>query len=247
MIIERTMSPRWLSNSYLVADEPGGRAVFIDTGGPPEPLIEKVESLELEVTHILCTHHHADHVAHNDALARRFACPICAHPEEGPWLRGMQVELHHGDVLTTGGMEIEALHVPGHTAGQLAFRVNGDDLFTGDTLFRGTVGGTRAPGHTTFEDLRHSIMEVLMRLPGPTRVHPGHTDASTIGDEWERNPFVRAWRGLDTVSESRCTAFGRPATLLLRAPDYDGGTKCWVRFDDGDEPDIVPGSQVREL
>jgi hypothetical protein len=76
-------------------------------------------------------------------------------------------------------------------------------------------------------------MEVLMRLGKNLPVHPGHTDPTTIGEEWERNPFIRAWRGLDACGETRCTAFGLPATLLLRARDYDGGSKCWVRFDEG--------------
>ena len=113
-----------------------------------------------------------------------------------------------------------------------------------DRLFRGTVGGTRAPGHTSFEDIQHSIMEVLMRLPKEMVVHPGHTDPTTIHEEWESNPFIRLWRGADQVNEQRCTAFGQPAALLLQAQDYDGGTKCWVRFEEEDKLDIVPGSQV---
>ncbi len=65
MIIHKTMSDSWLSNTYLVADRPGGRAVVIDTGGPMAPILARIESLGLELTHILCTHHHVDHVAHN--------------------------------------------------------------------------------------------------------------------------------------------------------------------------------------
>ena len=87
-------------------------------------------------------------------------------------------------------------------------------------------------------------MEVLMRLRRDTLVHPGHTDPTTIGEEWERNPFIRAWRGRNAVRETRCTALGLPATLLLRARDYDGGSKCWVRFDDGNRLEVVPGSRV---
>lgn len=83
-----------------------------------------------------------------------------------------------------------------------------------------------------------------MRLRRDTMVLPGHTDPTTIGEEWERNPFVRAWRGLEAARETRCTAFGLPASLLLRAKDYDGGSKCWVRFDEGNRLDIVPGSRV---
>ena len=245
MIIEKTMSRGWLSNTYLVADKPGGHAVLVDTGGPIEPILSVIEENRLELTHVLCTHHHIDHVENNAEYQSRFGCPVCGHRSESKLFGGLDVELQDGDELVTGGLHIRAIHTPGHTLGMLAYLVNDERVFTGDTLFRRTVGGTRAPGHTDFEDIRHSIMEVLMRLPKQTEVHPGHTDPTTIGEEWEHNPFVRAWRGLDEVREQRCTAFGRPATLLLQARDYDGGTKCWVRFDEGDTLDIVPGSQVR--
>ncbi len=66
MIIEKTMSDGWLSNTWLVADMFGGHAVLIDSGGPTEPIMEKVEELRLTVSHVLCTHHHIDHVSHNE-------------------------------------------------------------------------------------------------------------------------------------------------------------------------------------
>ncbi len=245
MIIEKTMSDGWLSNTWLVGDRPGGHAVLIDTGGPMEPIVEAIERHRLTVSHVLCTHHHIDHVQHNAAYKSRFGCPICGHRSENRLFGGLDLELSDGDELVTGGLHVRALHTPGHTLGMLAFLVNEQRVFTGDTLFRRTVGGTRAPGHTTFEELRHSIMEVLMRLPKQTAVHPGHTDPTTIAEEWEHNPFIRLWRGVATPAERRCTAFGQPATLLLQARDYDGGTKCWVRFDEGNKLDVVPGSQVR--
>ena len=71
-----------------------------------------------------------------------------------------------------------------------------------------------------------------------------HTDPSTVADELERNPFVRIWRGVDREGQEPCTALGEPATLILMAPDYDGGHKAWVRWPDGAD-DIVPGSQVQ--
>jgi len=246
MIIEKTMSEGWLSNSWLVADRAGGHAVLIDTGGPMEPLVRRIEELRVTLTHVLCTHHHIDHVQHNDAWRSRFDCPVCGHASERQLFGGLDVELADGDELVSGGLHIRALHTPGHTRGMLAFLVNERCVFTGDTLFRGTVGGTRAPGHTTFDDLRRSIMEVLMRLPPSTTVHPGHTDPTTIGEEWERNPFIRLWRGVERPTERPCLAFGQPATLLLRARDYDGGSKCWVRFDEGNALEVVPGSQVHE-
>lgn len=238
------MHPGWLSNTYLVADRPGGTAVLIDTGGPFEPVLDTVKKLRLTVTHVLCTHHHADHIAHNAACKDRFGCPICGHPLERELFGGLDLTLEDGDEIATGGLNVRAVHLPGHTRGQLAFLVNDERIFTGDTLFKGSVGGTRAPGHATFEDLERSIMDVLMRLPRGMTVHPGHTDPTTIGEEWELNPFIRAWRGLDTIRDARCTALGSPATLLLRARDYDGGTKCWVRFDEGNRLDVVPGSRV---
>ena len=157
----------------------------------------------------------------------------------------MDRTIEPGDtVLETGGLSIGALLTPGHTAGMLNFVVNRADVFTGDTLFKGSVGGVKAPGSTTFADLKHSVMEVLMKLPPETRLHPGHTDPTTVGDEWESNPFVRVWRGLDEESTDRCTVWEQPATLVLWGPDYDGGHKAWVRWDESGEDDIVPGSQV---
>ncbi len=245
MIIEKTMSEGWLSNTYLVADKPGGHAVLIDTGGPTGPILKKIEELRLTVSHVLCTHHHIDHVQNNDDYKSRFGCPVCGHSSENQMFGGLDVQLEDGDELVSGGLHVRSLHTPGHTLGMLAFLVNDERVFTGDTLFRGSVGGTRAPGHTHFEDIHQSIMDKLMALPKAMPVHPGHTDPTSIGEEWENNPFIRMWRGIDPKGEGRCTAFGKPATLLLSAPDYDGGRKCWVRFDERNVLDIVPGSQVK--
>jgi len=243
-IVKKSMSRGWLSNTYLVADRPGGQAVLIDTGGPTEPILAAIEELRVTVTHVLCTHHHIDHVQHNRVYAEQFGCPICGHGSERSLFGDLDRELEHDEELVTGGLRIRPLHIPGHTIGQLAFLVNDEMVFTGDTLFRRTVGGTRAPGHTTFEDIQHSLLEVLMKLPKETLVYPGHTDSTTIAEEWEENPFIRMWRGLDPMVEQRCEAFGQPAALLLRARDYDGGFKCQVRFDEGNELAIVPGSRV---
>ena len=116
-------------------------------------------------------------------------------------------------------------------------------VFTGDTLFRGSVGGVRAPGHTSYTDLRDSIMGTLMELPAPTVIHPGHADPTTVAREWDENGFIRVWRGLDPQGSDPCLALGEPATLVLLGDDYDGGKKAWVRWADGKD-DIVPGSQV---
>jgi hydroxyacylglutathione hydrolase len=241
MIVERSMSPDWLSNTYLVAAAPGGDAFVVDAGGPVAPLIEKADEHGLDVTHVLLTHHHHDHVAELGKVLERWpAAAVLAHPQET--VPGVTGELNPGDEVTIGGLTVRALHTPGHTAGMLALLVDGE-LFTGDTLFKGSVGGVRAPGSTSYADLKHSIMEVLLTLPPETTVRPGHTDPTTVADELESNRFVRIWRGLDPEGSEPCTALGEPATLVLLGDDYDGGHKAWVRWPDGAD-DIVPGSKV---
>lgn len=116
-------------------------------------------------------------------------------------------------------------------------------VFTGDTLFKDSVGGVRAPGHTTYTDLRDSIMGTLMELPPDTVIYPGHAAATTVAREWDSNGFIRVWRGLDPEGAEPCTALGQQAKLVLLGNDYDGGTKAWVRWPDGSD-DIVPGSRV---
>jgi glyoxylase-like metal-dependent hydrolase (beta-lactamase superfamily II) len=238
------MNDEWLSNAYLVGDEPGGTGILIDSGGPPEPLLEAIESNDLDVGLLLLTHHHHDHVAENHVFKERLGVEILAHPLEAEHLLDVDRTVEPGEKLTAGGLEIELLHTPGHTAGMLSLVVNGGEVFTGDTLFKQSVGGVKAPAATGFQDLRRSIMDVLMKLPPDTTVRPGHTDPTTIGDEHEHNPFIRIWRGLDDESSDRCTVWEKPATLVLWARDYDGGHKAWIRWDESGEDDIVPGSQV---
>jgi hydroxyacylglutathione hydrolase len=240
VIIERSMNDQWLSNTYLVADHEGGSALVIDAGGPCKPLLDEAARLGVFVRTLLLTHHHHDHVA--EAFLWRDA-EVLAHPVEAEQLEGVDRTIEPGYTFEVGDLHVETLHTPGHTAGMLNFVVNGTDVFTGDTLFKGSVGGVRAPGSTSFADLKHSIMDVLMALPADMRVQPGHTDPSTIGDEWEGNAFVRLWRGLDDEGDEPCKVWEQDATLVLWAPDYDGGHKAWVRWPDGND-DIVPGSQV---
>ena len=241
MIVERSMSPQWLSNTYLVAAAPGGEAFLVDAGGPVAPLVAAADERRLDVTHVLLTHRHHDHVAELGAAFERWpGARVLAHPEER--VPGTTGDLLPDAELTIGGLTVRALHTPGHTAGMLSLLVDGQ-VFTGDTLFRGSVGGVRATGSTGYEDIRRSIMDVLLALPPDTTIRPGHTDPTTVAEELESNRFVRIWRGLDPEGSEPCTALGEPATLILLGDDYDGGYKAWVRWPDGRD-DIVPGSRV---
>ena len=218
------MHPGYLSNAYLVADGPGGTAVFVDSGAPLGPLLEAVARQDLTVTHVLTTHGHQDHVEGHEELRRRFGVPAVA------------------ESIETGGLRIEALPTPGHSADGVSFVVNDELCFSGDTLFKDAVGGTR----DDYERVRHSVMEVLMVLPAETRVLPGHTDETTIAREWAENPFVRVWRGVDPEGTEPVRFGGEDATLIVWSPDYDGKGNAWIRFGDGRDA-IVGGSRVERV
>ena len=220
MIVERSMDPSWLSNAYLIGDEPGGTAVFVDSGAPLRPLFDAVSSNGLTVAALLTTHADADHIAGDSAILGRYDCRVVK-----------------GD-LETGGLSIRALETPGHKDDHLAFVVNDEVCCSGDVLFKDAVGGG------DFEQIRRSVMDVLMLLPPETRVLPGHTDETTIGREWEENPFVRVWRGAEPEGTEAVRVGGEGATLVGWSPDYDGKGKAWVRFDDGRDA-IVGGSRVK--
>jgi hydroxyacylglutathione hydrolase len=219
---------------------------MIDGGGPVEPLLALVDRMRYRLTHLLLTHHHHDHVMEVDeVLARHPGTPVLIHELERASVPQATGDLVPGQPIDSGALHIVPLHTPGHTAGMISLLVGDADVFTGDTLFKGSVGGVRAPGHTTYADLKSSIMDTLLTLPPATRIHPGHTDPTTVADELEHNRFVRIWRGADPEGDQPCTAMGQPATLILLGEDYDGGHKAWVRWPDGSD-DIVPGSQVEQ-
>jgi glyoxylase-like metal-dependent hydrolase (beta-lactamase superfamily II) len=161
------------------------------------------------------THAHPDHVAHESELG----VPVAR------------------ESLETGDLWIDAIPTPGHSDDMVAFVVNDVAVFSGDTLFRDAIGGG------DYEQVRSAVMDVYMSMPHDRRVLPGHSDETTIGREWEQNPFVRVWRGVDPEGTERVRAGGRDATLVVWSPDYDGKGKAWVRFDDGTDA-IVGGSRV---
>jgi hydroxyacylglutathione hydrolase len=282
VLVEYATHPRFLSNTYLVADGEGGPAFFIDAGGPVDPLIEAAERMQLAPTHLLLTHHHFDHVSEAGRLRERWPeLEVLTSSRERELLGAAGEDaaqeeatagigtVEAGETLRFGTLECHPLHTPGHTAGMLSFLVGDRSeasaprssgrragspvpggftgaeaaVFTGDTLFKNSVGGVRAPGHTSYSDLRDSIMGTLMELPSDTVIYPGHADPTSVGREWESNAFIRVWRGLDGQGSEPCIALGAPATLVLLGEDYDGGTKAWVRWEDGSD-DIVPGSRV---
>lgn len=239
MIVERTEHPQWLSNAYLVAEGPGGHGFFIDGNGLTDVLERRAADDGITITHVLCTHGHGDHVDGIEELADRHGVPLLAHADTG--VRADE-RLADGDTVASGGLEVRALYTPGHCDDHLAFLVDGTHCFTADVLFHGTVGGTAGPNGDLGE-LKHSILDVLLALDPDTRVFPGHREDTTIGEERRTNPFIRAWLDGEGLGDEPCRVGGQDATLLLWAPDYDGGHKALVRLASGEET-IVGGSRV---
>src|SRR3954470_23519286 len=136
------MHPDWLSNSFVIADEEGGPALFVDSGADIEPLVRAVERWAATPAAILRTHSHHDHVVHEDDLRSRFGLDVIAEPGDWTW----------------EGLAVRGLPTPGHSDDMVAFVV-GDVVFTGDTLFKDAVGGGDP------ELVRSSVMEVFMTLP----------------------------------------------------------------------------------
>jgi glyoxylase-like metal-dependent hydrolase (beta-lactamase superfamily II) len=219
MLVERSMHARFLSNAYVLAAEERGAAVFVDSGAPLEPLLEAVERWGVTPCAVLRTHSHADHVEHESELLSRFGIDVVTRSTE------------------VGGFRVEARETPGHADDHLVFVVNDELCFSGDLLFRDAVGGGDAA------TVRRSVMDEVMPLAPDMRVVPGHTDETTIGREWDQNPFVTFWRGAAPSLDEPCRVAGEEATLLVWSPDYDGNGKALVRLADGREA-IVGGSRV---
>ena len=242
MLIEDRIHPRWLSKSYFVAS--GNRGVIIDAGTDIKPLLESAVRHGVRITHVVVTHRHPDHTQSLAAVVAATGATVVTHAHEAATIPGVDQTVSHNEIIETGNLSLRFLHVPGHTTGHLAVVVNEEAVFTGDVLFRRSIGGCVGSGCGTFAQLQHSLMEILMQLPPKLRVYPGHMDSTTIGEEWENNPFIRIMRGIDPPGEIQAWFNDAPVILVLRAPDYDGGTKSWIRAPHGGGDVIVPGSAV---
>ncbi len=208
MILEMLTVGPFQENCYVVGEEASGTGVIVDPGDEATRIALAVEQTNLEITQILITHAHIDHVGAVAALVDEYSCPVLMHAEAEPMLgqlpaQAMMMGLRFGKVpavdrhiedeetIKVGDLQLRSLYTPGHAPGHIAFYIESQGLlFSGDALFAGSVGRVDLPGGS-MEILMQSIEERLLTLPDETRVYPGHGPATTIGNERVHNPFLR--------------------------------------------------------
>ena len=193
------------ANSYLVMDDKNS-CVIIDAGVYSEGLVKAVRSDELIVHWLVLTHGHGDHIGGANTYLKAFeSCKLAAGIHEKPILNNpvnnmtealfgnpISLEadryLEDGDELAAGDLKLKCISTPGHTPGSISILIE-NALFSGDTLFQGSIGRTDFPGGS-FEILINSIKEKLFVLPDETNVFPGHMGTTSIGFEKKHNPFL---------------------------------------------------------
>ncbi len=192
-------------NAYIVYDDEAREAVVIDPGADDAEIAARMKQLGVVPKAILLTHGHHDHIGAVRALKDKYNVQTMIHKSDAPMLTdpvknlsalfsGAAVSppadktLQDGDTLLIAGLEIGVLHTPGHSAGSVCFLI-GNRLFSGDTLFAGSIGRTDFPD-SSWEQMQRSLT-VLYNLPGDYTVLPGHGPASTLADERRHNPWMK--------------------------------------------------------
>ncbi len=196
-------------NCSILGDEATGEAIVIDPGDDIERVQELLARHHLCPKYIIATHAHIDHVGGIEKLQRATGAPVLMHQGDLPLYQNLAMQaawlgvsppgvveidqfLKEGDVVRWGSRSLAALHTPGHSPGSLSLHLDGDHarIFSGDTLFRGSIGRTDLWGGS-FDQIMRSLHETLLRFPDEMPVFPGHGPPTTIGQERGYNPFLK--------------------------------------------------------
>jgi len=194
------MAGVYAANCYILFDEATKEAVVLDPGGDVDDICKELNNLGAELRYIILTHGHFDHTTGVDALKAETGAPVAMSKEDNDMILnntmyygpltpgGADILLKHGEILSFGKVKIEVIATPGHTPGGISLLI-GESLFTGDTLFKGSVGRSDLAGGN-HNVLIESIKNKLMVLSNNIEVHPGHGPSTTIGKERNENPFM---------------------------------------------------------
>jgi len=205
MILETTVVGPFEVNCYIIASENKSPAIIIDPGEGEDKIKQVLSKYKLKPAFIINTHGHIDHIGCDD----KFGVPVYIHHQDLRLLRDPRLNL--SSLLTSsfsvkseirtledkenvelGQIQLEVMHVPGHTPGGIALlmkKPQNNILFTGDTLFYQGIGRTDFPG-ADGQLLIKSIKEKMFNLSDDTVIYPGHGPSSTIGEEKRKNPFL---------------------------------------------------------
>ncbi len=194
-------------NCYVLQDEASHNGMIIDPGGSAKEILEYVKSAGIAVQYIVNTHGHGDHIGADDALREATGAKLLIHAADAPMLAeprrnlsaymGFSAQAAPADGFLADGQEIRlgklyfrALHTPGHSPGGICLLGEGV-LFSGDSLFAGSVGRCDFPGASE-SDLLQALRDKILPLPDEVKVYPGHGPATTIGSERLHNPYLQA-------------------------------------------------------
>ncbi len=192
-------------NNYLIHGNQSRRAILIDAGYDPEPILQKIDEQSLELVFLINTHGHGDHISGNRKIIEKTGAQLLIHEADVPYLSdsrlnlssfiGIDLEspgpdrtLAEGDRVELDDISMQVLHTPGHTPGHISLISDGC-AFVGDVIFSGSIGRTDFPG-SSGQQLITSIREKIYKLPEDLILYPGHGPQTTVGQEKRFNPFV---------------------------------------------------------
>jgi len=183
------------TNCYIVGDTQTEEAVVIDPGfdstAEAKGILKEIERNKFRVKFIVNTHGHHDHTSGNKMMKEATKAPILIHEYDAPLLRNPSADkvLREGDIIELGEVILRVLHTPGHSKGSIAL-LSADIVFSGDTLWAGTIGRYDLPGGS-LEEIMNSLKNKFLILPDRLKVYPGHGPVTTIGEERRSNPFLQ--------------------------------------------------------
>jgi glyoxylase-like metal-dependent hydrolase (beta-lactamase superfamily II) len=204
VILESIVVGNLETNCYIFGSAKEKEVVIIDPGGSPELILSVLYGLTARVRYIINTHGHMDHIAANRQIKRRTGAEICIHRADSEMLIDSRKNfsdlmatpvtsppadrlLNDGDVINVGELKLKVIHTPGHSPGGISM-VSDGLVFTGDTLFAGSIGRWDFPG-ASYNLLLASVRNKLLVLDEDMIVYPGHGPVSDIGTEKKENPF----------------------------------------------------------